>query len=231
MHDMIGAAEPGRVRIAVFEEYELYRAGLCRLLSMYEGMEIVGQSSTWSEALSLVRREHPDVLLYAIGDGESASVEHLADIITVSENTKVLALSGSNDPEQHRQVIRSGAAGVLSKDKPAEMLVKAMERINAGESWLDRSTTASLLRELSSKKKPAMRTPDQIKIAALSERERDVITLVGKGMKNKQIAKQLFISDITVHHHLTSVYSKLDISDRMELLIFSYRNGLADLPR
>jgi two-component system nitrate/nitrite response regulator NarL len=67
-------------------------------------------------------------------------------------------------------------------------------------------------------------------MAALTEREREVIRLVGKGLKNKQIGEKLFISDVTVHHHLTSIYSKLEITDRMELLIYSYRNGLAEIP-
>jgi DNA-binding NarL/FixJ family response regulator len=69
-----------------------------------------------------------------------------------------------------------------------------------------------------------------MKIASLTEREREVIKLVGKGLKNRQIAQTLFISDITVHHHLTSIYSKLEVGDRLELLIYSYRNGLAELP-
>jgi len=70
-----------------------------------------------------------------------------------------------------------------------------------------------------------------MKISSLSQREREVVQLVGKGLKNKQIAQMLFISDVTVHHHLTSIYSKLEVADRLELVIYAYRNGLAELPR
>lgn len=231
MRNEVAAADLARIRIAVFEEHELYRSGLCLLLSRQPNLELVGLSATWAEAVTLAEREKPDIFLHAIGSGESSRIELLNQILAVSEKTRILALSGSDDPELNRKVIRCGAAGVLSKDKSPTMLIKAIECVNAGEAWLDRSTTASLLRELSARGKSATQTPDQIKIASLSERERDVIRLVGEGLKNKQIAGKLFISNVTVHHHLTSVYAKLEVSDRLELLIYAYRNGLAELPR
>jgi DNA-binding NarL/FixJ family response regulator len=140
-------------------------------------------------------------------------------------------LTGSGDPELHRQAVHLGAIGVLSKDKPAEILIKAIERIHAGEAWLDRTMTATVLREMSPRNRNRNQDPEEIKIASLTDREREVIKLVGEGLKNKQIAERLFISDVTVHHHLTSVYSKLEVADRLELLIYAYRHGLAELPR
>lgn len=224
------AVDTERVRVAVFEEHELYRAGLCLLLAERLNLELVGHASTWPEAVALVHREQPDIFLHTMGEGESARIELLPEILAASDRTRILALTASNDPELHRQVIRSGAAGVLSKDKPPTMLIKAIECVNAGEAWLDRSTTATLLRELS-RGKNTDQTPDQIKIASLSQRERDVIKLVGHGLKNQQIAERLFISTVTVHHHLTSIYSKLEVADRLELLIYAYRHGLAEIPR
>jgi two-component system, NarL family, nitrate/nitrite response regulator NarL len=88
-----------------------------------------------------------------------------------------------------------------------------------------------LLRELANKTKAPRQSPEQMRIASLSEREKEVIKMVGKGLKNKQVAEALFISSITVHHHLTSIYSKLEVTDRLELLIFAYRHGLAEIPR
>jgi DNA-binding NarL/FixJ family response regulator len=109
--------------------------------------------------------------------------------------------------------------------------MKAIERVHAGEAWLDRSLTASILRDLSPGTRSKKQDPDERKISSLTDREREVIRRVGEGLKTKQIAERLFISEITVHHHLTSVYSKLEVADRLELLIYAYRNGLADLPR
>jgi two-component system nitrate/nitrite response regulator NarL len=231
MRNKMTAAAADQVRIVVLGEHELFREGLCLLLSRQSGFKVVGDAGTLPEGLSLVQREQPDIVLFAIEGGDGIRIDLLPELLTVSEQTRILVLLKPNDPELQRKAIRLGAVGVLSKDKPARVLVKAIECVNAGEAWVDRFTTASLLRELSPINRTANHNPEEKKIASLSEREREVIQLVGKGLKNKQIADTLFISDITVHHHLTSIYSKLDVADRLELLIFSYRNGLAELPR
>jgi two-component system, NarL family, nitrate/nitrite response regulator NarL len=218
------------IRIVAIEEHELFRAGLCLLLSQQKGFEVVGNASTWAEAMPVVQREQPDIVLYSISPDGGSNIEFLPEILVVSEETRVLALSESGDQELVRQAVRQGAAGVLSKHKPAAMLIKAIACVNAGEAWLDRSTTATLLLELSPKNRPVKKDPEQAKIASLTDREREVIKLVGEGLKNRQIAGKLFISDVTVHHHLTSIYAKLEVADRLELLIYSYRNGLAQLP-
>jgi two-component system, NarL family, nitrate/nitrite response regulator NarL len=229
MRNKAPAAIAARIRIAVLEEHELFRAGLCMLLSQQLGFEVVGDAGKWPDMLPIIKREQPDVMLFALSD--SLCIDPLPEVIVASEDTKILVLSKSNDPKLHRQAVCLGAAGVISKDKAADVLIKAIERIYAGEAWLDRFTTASLLRELSPRNKSARQDPDERKIASLTQREREVIKLVGKGSKNKQIAETLFISDITVHHHLTSIYSKLEVTDRLELLIYAYRNNLAELPR
>jgi two-component system, NarL family, nitrate/nitrite response regulator NarL len=231
MQSHLPAVVAERVRIAVIEDQELYRQGLCLLLSRQPDLKVVGDAAVWSDALSLIEREQPDIVLLAIGPGNSENIDRLPQLFAASESTKVLVLSEPSDQELPRRAIRFGAAGVLHKNKPAEMLLKAIECVNAGEAWLDRTTTANLLRELSPRNRSAKKDPEELKIASLSQREREVIKLVGQGLKNKQIAEKLFISDITVHHHLTSIYSKLEVADRLELLIYSYRNNLAELPR
>jgi DNA-binding NarL/FixJ family response regulator len=230
MRSQIPAAAEEKIRIAVIEEHQLFRQGLCLLLSQNRDLKLVGDAGAWSEALSLVKREQPDVVVLAVSPDKSDCINLLPQLFEVSEATKVLVLSESSDQELPRRAMRLGAAGVLFKNKSADMLVKAIECINAGEAWLDRSTTASLLRELSPRSRAIKRDPEEAKIASLSPREREVIQFVGKGLKNKQIAEALFISDITVHHHLTNIYSKLEVADRLELLIYAYRNGLAELP-
>lgn len=226
----IAAAAP-RIRIVVLEEHELFRQGLCLLLSKQARFEITGSAGTSEKALSLIQEQQPDIVVMPISSEAGVWMKLLPEILAVSENSKVLMLSKSSDLELHGKAVRMGAAGVLSKDTPTEMLVKAVECVHAGEAWLDRFTTASLLRELSPRNRAAKQDPEERKLASLTDREREVIQLIGKGFKNKQIAETLFISDVTVHHHLTSIYSKLDVTDRFELLIYAYRNGLADIPR
>jgi DNA-binding NarL/FixJ family response regulator len=230
MRSEVSDAVPAATRIVVIEEQEISRAGLCLLLSQQEGFHVAGSTATWADAVGMIQREQPDIILLSISQETGTNLEFLPELLALSVSSKVLVLSDSDDQELFRKTVKLGAAGVLSKNKPAAMLVKAVECLNAGEAWLDRSNTAMLLRELSRKTLAVKLDPEQMKIASLTEREREVIKLVGKGFKNRQIAEKLFISDITVHHHLTSIYSKLEVTDRMELLIFSYRKGLAEIP-
>lgn len=231
MQKKSAAAIPQRVRIVVLEEQELFREGLCLLLSKQSDFEIAGSAGSWDKAFPVIQREQPDIVIIAAGPEDGIRMDLLSEIAAISESSRILMLSKSKDPEFHRQAVRLGAAGVLAKDTPSGMLIKAIERVHAGEAWLDRFTTASLLRELSPRNRSPKQNPDEMKIATLTEREREVIQLIGKGLKNKQIGEALFISDITVHHHLTAIYSKLEVADRFELLIYSYRNGLAEIPR
>jgi len=105
-------------------------------------------------------------------------------------------------------------------------LLKAIERVHAGEVWLDRFLTSNLIVDLRRSHKPSKKQEEESAISKLTDREREVIALVGEGLKNKQIADRLFISEITVRHHLTSIFEKLKVSDRLELLIFAYQKGL-----
>jgi two-component system nitrate/nitrite response regulator NarL len=228
MHSGMPGTLTEGIRIVTIDAQEIIRTGLCLILSQHKGFQIVGSVSTWLEAMPLVQREQPDIVILSLGPKDK--LECLPELLAVSPTTKILALSDTADQELHRSAVRFGAAGILSKDKSTAMLVKAIERVNEGEVWLDRFSTASLVRELSRKGGVAKQDPEQAKITSLTEREREIIRLVGKGLKNRQIAEKLFISDVTVHHHLTSIYSKLEVADRMELLIYSYRNGLAEIP-
>ena len=123
--------------------------------------------------------------------------------------------------------MRAGAMGVVLKDHAAEVLIKAIEKVHSGEVWLDRLMMGRVLQEISEEKQS---NPDREKIDTLTERERQVVGLVGEGLKNKQIAARLFISETTVTHHLSSVFSKLEVSDRLELVVYAFRHGLAKLP-
>ena len=223
------AEEP--IRIFVLEKYEISRKGICLLLSQQKEFEVVGDTGNWEQALTMIQHEKPDVVVVGLGPEENERMDLLPEIPNAADSAKILIITEANDREFHRKAVRLGASGVLSRDKSANMLVRAITCVSEGEVWLDRFTTASLIRELSPGKRVVKQDPDERKIASLTDREREVIQEVGKGLKNKQIAEALFISEITVHHHLTSIYSKLEVADRFELLIFAYRNRLAELPR
>jgi two-component system nitrate/nitrite response regulator NarL len=219
------------IRIVLISQLELFRAGIRSLLQSKEGLKVVGEAAGEGDGIEIVKREQPDVTLLGTDANEGKGLELMPGILAAAEATRVLILSDSADPELQQKAIRLGAIGVVSKNKPADILIKAIERVHAGEAWVDRSTIAAVLGDLSPANRAKKQDPKEARIASITPREREVIRLVGEGLNSRQIAERLFISEVTVHHHLTSIYSKLEVAGRLELLIFAYRNGLAEIPR
>jgi two-component system, NarL family, nitrate/nitrite response regulator NarL len=220
------------IRLVLIDEYALSRAGIHAILANKNRFEIAGEAANPTDALEIVKREQPDVILMNIGaQNGNGSLDIVPELLASSEESRLLVLMASRNAEVQHQAVCSGALGVVTMDKPADIMIKAIERIHAGEVWLDRSMTASVLSALSPAGRAKKADPEAEKIKSLTARELDVIKLVGEGLKNKAIGERLFISEITVHHQLTAIYSKLYITDRLELIIYAYRNGLAQLPR
>jgi DNA-binding NarL/FixJ family response regulator len=157
--------------------------------------------------------------------------DSIPTLLATAPGARIVILTGVRDPDLHRQAVELGAMGLVSKEKAAVELLQAIRQVGAGEAWLEPALVASVLRTIAHTggKLPVDR--EALKIAALSEREREVIALIGKGLRNKQIADQLCISETTVRHHLTAIFTKLAVADRLTLVIYAYRHGLAPLPQ
>jgi two-component system, NarL family, nitrate/nitrite response regulator NarL len=219
------------IRVILVDEYALSRAGIQAILESRDGFEIAGSAVNVADAIALVEREQPDIILLNIGaNGDKGKFEKIPEMLASAEDSRLLVLMGDQNAEIQHEAICLGALGVITLDKSPDVMIKAIERIHAGEVWLDRSMTASVLSALSPAGRAKKSDPEADKIKTLTARELEVIKLVGEGLKNKAIGERLFISEITVHHHLTAIYSKLDVADRLELIIYAYRNGLAQLP-
>jgi DNA-binding NarL/FixJ family response regulator len=190
-------------------------------------LKVVGQASNRSEALALAKSEQPDLILLDIDLGSENGLDFLPELTDTVAGVHVLVLTGLREIESHRRAARLGAAGVVLKEHAADVLLKAIKKVHAGELWLDRSMMGSLLREMT---QPPKIDAEAAKIATLTRREREVLTLVAEGLKNRDIAARLFISETTVTHHLSSVFAKLGVSDRLELVIYAFANNLAKTP-
>lgn len=216
------------IPILIVDDHVLVRTGLRMLIENESDMTVVGQAATRAEAMALAASEQPAVVLLDIDLGHENALDFMPELIEAHPGIRVLVVTGLRDIEAHRRAARLGAAGVVLKEHAAEVLLKAIRKIHQGELWLDRSMMGSLLREMT--QGPSI-DEDAAKISALTPREREVISLVGEGLKNRDIGTRLFISETTVTHHLSSVFSKLDVSDRLELVIYAFANGLAKPPR
>ena len=223
------AAEP--IRVLLVDDHAVVRAGLRMIIQSRAGMTIVGEAGNRDDAVSLAASEHPNIILLDLDLGGDSGMNLITDLIAASSEARIIILTGVRDPEVHRQAVLLGAMGIVKKEKAAEVLITAIERVHLGEAWLDPSLVAGVLSEMTLSSKGRKIDPEAEKIAALTNREREVIALVGEGIKSREIAGRLFISETTVRHHLTSIFDKLGVADRVELLIYAYRHGLASPPR
>jgi len=243
-------------KILIIEDEEIVREGVSLLVENQPGFRVVGMASAIKDAINIAKREQPDVALLDIKLGDDDGIECLSELQAVSPKTRVLVLTGLSDLETHYAAVSSGAMGIVRKIEGAETLVNAIREVLAGEVWLSGELMAKVLDDFRQARAnvsletlgasgenagaavavkwrlPLSRRDEyqEVKIARLTDREREVVELVGQGMRNQQIADKLCISVITVRHHLTSVFSKLEVGDRFELAIYSFRHGLAKPP-
>ncbi len=225
---MAGCDDP--IRVYLVDDHQLIRDGLRALISVQPGLNVVGDSGERAEALAQVGELQPDVVLLDIDLGNDDGLDLLPYLLDRAPEMRVIMLTGVRDPEQHRRAVLLGAMGLVLKEKAADTVMRAIKKVCAGEVWLDRTLIASILNERA-RGQPASHSQEDEKIARLTEREREVIALVGDGLRNRQICERLVISEATVRHHLTSIFSKLNVADRFELAIYAYRHHLADIPK
>ena len=218
------------VRILIVDDHLVVRTGLRMLIENQPRMKVVGMAANRKEALELAASTAPDVILLDLDLGVENGMNFLPDLREKAAAARVLVLTGLKDAQTHRRAVKQGAMGIVLKEEAAEVLIKAIEKVSAGELWLDRTTMGNLFDEMT-RKESKSENGETARIMSLTERERQIVGLIAEGLKNKQIGERLFISETTVTHHLTSVFSKLGVSDRLELVIYSFTHGLARMPQ
>ncbi len=193
------------IRVAVIGGLPLYHDATRALLDR-EGFEVAINGSA-------------DVVLVDQEDAPS-----IREIRAQYVDARVLVVTARTDHESSAQLVRDGAHGIVSKARTGDHLVAAIRKVHAGEMWVDRVVATALIADL---QRPGRRTDaDRARIASLTARERDVVNLVGEGLANKAIAERLSISDNTVRHHLTSVFAKLGVTDRLSLVVYAFKHKI-----
>jgi len=219
------------IRILMIDDHAVLRTGLRMIIESHAGMLVVGEAENRSESLAAIAKEAPDIILLDLDLGDEDGMDLLPELLTAVRDARIILLTGMRDPEVQRRAILLGAMGLVLKQKAADTVIRAIEKVYAGEVWLDRTMIASILNDRVNPNPPAEQHVDTTRIAMLTEREREVIRLIGEGIKNRQIAERMYISEATVRHHLTSIFAKLGVTDRFELVIYAFQHGLAKLPQ
>jgi DNA-binding NarL/FixJ family response regulator len=213
------------IRILIADDQTLIRAGFRALLDAEPDMDVVAECGTGSDAVRLAAREKPDVVLMDIrmpqGDGLEATRLILAD--PALPGTRVIILTTFELDEYIAEAVRAGAAGFLVKDTEPEELLRAVRVVHDGDALLSPSVTRRIMAQLAlqSRATSPPRSLDQI-----TEREREVLRLVGEGLNNAEIAGRLFITPLTAKTHVSRIMAKLQVRDRAQLVVLAYESGL-----
>ena len=213
------------IRVAIADDQQLIRGGFRSLLEAEADLGVVGEAGTGAEAVALVTREKPDVVLMDIrmpgGDGLWATEQIVANPALAA--THIVIVTTFELDEYVARAIRAGASGFLVKDTEPEELIRAVRVVAGGEALLSPGVTKRLLERVAGSLKEA---PDTSQLAVLTEREREVLGLVGHGLTNDEIGRHLFLSPLTAKTHVSRIMSKLLARDRVQLVVVAYETGL-----
>ncbi|HEX5690251.1 MAG TPA: response regulator transcription factor [Roseiflexaceae bacterium] len=218
------------IRVLLVDDHAMFRTGLRYAIQSQPGMTVAAEAATHAEAVAAAQNAQPDIILLDLDLGDDNGFDLLPELLSASPDARVILLTGMRDPEAHRRAVRLGAMGLVLKEHAMETVLKAIEKVHDGEAWLDRAMMAAILHERARPASSQAYSVEEQKNATLTERERELIRRIGEGLKNKDIAERMRISEATVRHHLTSIFNKLNVSDRLELVIYAYQYGLAELP-
>ena len=215
---------PTQIRVLIADDHPIVREGIRRLLSLEEDINVVGDGEG---TVSQVEQLEPDVVLLDLRMPGMDGLSALQKLQKLNRKAKVIVLTASDDKNEFVQAMKLGCSGIVLKQTAAELVVKSIRKVYAGEIWLDSHTTAAVMRQfaspLESSAPGGARSRDR---SPLSQREREIVALVAQGYKNKEMAEKMFISEQTVKNHLHNIFDKLGVSDRLELALYAIHKGL-----
>ena len=225
----MSAHDSQAIRVFLIDDHRSILWGLERLIeSAKPPMKVVGSVTDCAQALELLERAAPDVILLDLDLGKESGVDAIPQLMARSA-AKILLLTGVRDKAQHDKAVLAGARGVVEKEASAETVLAAITKVHAGELWLDRTAAGRIFVEFSRRGTAQKPDPEQRKINALTEREREIVavTAANAGANAKAIAAKLHISEHTLKNHLTSIYGKLGVDSRLALFAYAHKHDLA----
>ena len=220
------AVAVGEQKLLVVDDHAIFREGLRALLDMEEDFSGIGEASSGKEALSMVADEPPDVILLDLHLPDGTGSEFCRQLLGVSPTSKVLILSAYDDDQEVSAALISGASGYVLKTVGGERLADNIRSVYGGEVLLAPSVAAKVVRQLSRLKEETGRQEEALDV--LTPREREVFFLASRGMKNAEIAEELYLSEKTIKTHLRNIYNKLNLASKAELRLFAVKMGLTE---
>jgi DNA-binding NarL/FixJ family response regulator len=220
---------PDPIRVLIVDDHALFRRGLEMVLAEEPDIELVGEASDGAEAVEKAGEALPDVVLMDIRMPKSSGIEACRAMKEVAPSAKIVMLTISDEEEDLFEAIRAGASGYLLKDIPYDEVAAVVRAVHGGQSLINPSMAAKLLTEFAAlARRDGDERAQQVPAPKLTDREMEVLRLVARGMNNRDIAKELFISENTVKNHVRNILEKLQIHSRMEAVMIAVREKLIE---
>jgi DNA-binding NarL/FixJ family response regulator len=216
------------LKLLIVDDHAIFREGLRALLDMEDDFTVIGEASRGDEAVALVAEEAPDVILLDLHLPDGSGASFCRDLRRVSPGSKVLILSAYDDDQEVSAALIAGASGYVLKTVGGGRLADNIRSIHRGEVLLAPSVAAKVVQQLSRLQEETGRQEEALN--ALTPREREVFFLASRGMKNAEIAADLYLSEKTIKTHLRNIYNKLNLTSKAELRLFAVRMGLSPEP-
>ncbi|WP_077370055.1 response regulator [Anaerosalibacter sp. Marseille-P3206] len=212
-----------KIAVMLVDDHKLLRQGLKQILELEEDINVVAQAGDGEEAIEKAQKYNPDIILLDINMPKVNGIETLRRLKDLGINSKIIILTIYDDREYLFETMKIGASGYVLKDSDADSLIKAIEDVNDGKTYIQPSIASALVGEINEKNK---KDGDYAKIESLTKREYEVLTLVAEGLNNKEIASKLFISEKTVKNHVSNIFKKIKVNDRIQAAIFAFKNNI-----
>jgi len=211
------------IRIVMIDDHPIVRDGVRMILENDPRVRLVGETGDLAEGIDLIRTKEPDLILLDVDLFGRSSLDRINDIKAVCPESRILILTGLSDVDIARRAALMGAHGLVSKHGAGTSLLTAIKKVAAGEMWFDRALTSRIVDD--AQRTYQTRSEVDKQLDALTARERQIAGLISAGMVNREIAERLRVKEKTVRNTLTQIYSKLGLSNRLELAIYISRHG------
>jgi DNA-binding NarL/FixJ family response regulator len=223
-----GSSAPrSAIRVLVVDDQELFRRGLTMLLSVESDIQIVGEAGDGATAAALAASTSPDIVLMDVRMPKLSGIEAITAVRNAAPDARIVMLTVSDEEGDLYEAIKGGASGYLLKDASTDEVAQAVRVVADGQSLISPSMAMKLLDEF---KQMARTDRSQPATPRLTERELEVLRLVAQGLNNREIARQLFISENTVKNHVRNILEKLQLHSRMEAVMYAVREKLLEIP-
>ena len=212
------------ITVMIADDHVLMREGLKQLLQLEDDIDVIAQAGDGEETIKTALEYEPDVILLDINMPKMNGIDVLRRLKDLGSKSKIIMLTIHEDKEYLLETMKIGANGYVLKDSDADSLIGAIRDVNGGGTYIQPSIASLLVEGISGNDKELNK--DLLKIESLTKREYEVLTLIAEGLNNKDIADKLYISEKTVKNHVSSIFKKIEVNDRIQAAIFAFKTNI-----